>query len=93
MMFSFVILEIYFFIILIADVLFIYLICTWEPEHRKLYNRGSLFVGWFGGLLRVTRDSSVFWVLSEWVTWAEAVPAFTQGMLFRNLYILQLPEQ
>lgn len=48
MMISFVILEIYFFIILIADVLFIYLICIREPESRKLYRLGLLFVGWFG---------------------------------------------
>lgn len=48
MMISFVILEIYFFIILIADVLFIYLICIREQESRKLYRSGLLFVGWFG---------------------------------------------
>lgn len=47
MIFSFVILEIYFFIILIADVLFIYLICIREPKNRKLYRRG-LIVNWFG---------------------------------------------
>lgn len=40
MIFSFVILEIYFFIILIADVLFIYLICIREPKTRKLYRLG-----------------------------------------------------
>lgn len=45
MMFLFVILEIYFFIILIADVLFIYLICIREPENRKLYRLG-LVVRW-----------------------------------------------
>lgn len=59
MTFSFVILEIYFFIILIADVLFIYLICIREPENRKLYRLGVV-VRWFGGLLRVTHDFSVF---------------------------------
>lgn len=45
---SFVILEIYFFIILIADVLFIYLICIREPKHRKLYRLG-LVVHWVWG--------------------------------------------
>lgn len=60
MMISFVILEIYFFIILIADVLFIYLICIREPESRKLYRLGLSFVGWFAGLLRVTYDFSTF---------------------------------
>ena len=45
MTFSFLILEIYFFIILIADVLFIYLICIRDPEDRKLYRLG--FVGWW----------------------------------------------
>lgn len=59
MIFSFVILEIYFFIILIADVLFIYLICIREPKTRKLYRLG-LIVNWFGGLLCVTYDFSVF---------------------------------
>lgn len=59
MTFSFVILEIYFFIILIADVLFIYLICLREPEDRKLCRLG-LIVCWFGGLLHVTYDASVF---------------------------------
>lgn len=48
MMISFVILEIYFFIILIADMLFIYLICIREPESRKLYRLSLLFVGRFG---------------------------------------------
>lgn len=51
MMISFVILENYFFIILIADVLFIYLICIREPENRKLYRLGLLFVGWFGAFM------------------------------------------
>lgn len=45
MTFSFLILEIYFFIILIADVLFIYLICIRDPEDGKLYRLG--FVGWW----------------------------------------------
>lgn len=58
MIFSFVILEIYFFIILIADVLFIYLICIRELKHRKLY-RLSL-INWFGGPFCVTYDFFVF---------------------------------
>lgn len=41
----------------------------------------------------MTYDFSVFCILSELMTWDEAVPAFKQGMLFRNLYILQLLEQ
>lgn len=48
MMILFVILEIYFFIILIAYVLFIYLMCIREPENRKLFRLGLLFLGWFG---------------------------------------------
>lgn len=48
MMISFVILEIYFFIILIAYVLFIYLMCIREPGNRKLFRLGLLFLGWLG---------------------------------------------
>lgn len=44
MTFSFLILEIYFFIILIADVLFIYLISIRDPEDGKLYRLG--LVSW-----------------------------------------------
>lgn len=55
MIFSFVILEIYFFIILIADVLFIYLICIREPKTRKLYRLG-LIVHWFGAFQCVIDD-------------------------------------
>lgn len=40
MMILFVILEIYFFIVLIADVLFIYLIHRREPDGRRLYRLG-----------------------------------------------------
>lgn len=59
MTFSFVIFEIYFFIILIVDVLFIYLICIREFENRKLYRLGVV-VRWFGGFLRVIYDFFVF---------------------------------
>lgn len=52
---SFVILEIYFFIILIADVLFIYLICIREPKTRKLYRLG-LIVHWFGAFFQCVTD-------------------------------------
>lgn len=31
--------------------------------------------------------------LTELITWEEAVLTFKQGMPFRNLYILQLPDQ
>lgn len=62
MMISFVILEIYFFIILIADVLFIYLICMREPESRKLYRFEFVVRGSVWGLLRVTYDFSAFCV-------------------------------
>ena len=90
-MISFVILEIYFFITLIAYVLFIYLMCIREPE-----NKGFLIgfiVPWLvWGLLCVTYNLSVF-CISGLITWDEAVPAFKQGLSFRNLYILQLPEQ
>lgn len=55
MIFSFVILEIYFFIILIADVLFIYLICIREPKNRKLHRLG-LIVHWFRAFQCVTGD-------------------------------------
>lgn len=48
MIFSFVILEIYFFIILIADVLFIYLISIREPKNRRKLYRLGLIVHWFG---------------------------------------------
>lgn len=40
MMISFVILESYFFIILIANVLFIYLMCIKELEHRQFLTLG-----------------------------------------------------
>lgn len=60
---SFVILEIYFFIILIADVLFIYLICIREPKTRKLYRLG-LIVHWFGAFFQcVTDDFFMFHVI------------------------------
>lgn len=62
MIFSFVILEIYFFIILIADVLFIYLICIREPKNRKLYRLG-LIVHWFGAYLCVIDDFFMFCVI------------------------------
>lgn len=55
MIFSFVILEIYFFIILIADVLFIYLICIREPKNRKLHRLG-LIVHWFWAFQCVIDD-------------------------------------
>lgn len=61
-MFSFVILEIYFFIILIADVLFIYLICIREPEQRKLYRSGLVVHGLVWGPF--TCDSRLLCVLS-----------------------------
>lgn len=62
MIFSFVILEIYFFIILIADVLFIYLICIREPKTRKLYRLG-LIVHWFGAFQCVNDDFFMFCVI------------------------------
>lgn len=93
MMISFVILEIYFFIILIADVLFIYLICIREPENRKLYRLGLLFVGWIGAFTCDLRLLCVLYICLNQFTWDKAVPAFKQGMPFRNLYILQLPKQ
>lgn len=62
MIFSFVILEIYFFIILIADVLFIYLICIREPKTRTLYRLG-LIVHWFGAFQCVNDDFFVFCVI------------------------------
>lgn len=62
---SFVILEIYFFIILIADVLFIYLICIREPKTRKLYRLG-LIVHWFGAFFQcVTDDFFMFRLLEK----------------------------
>lgn len=61
MIFSFVILEIYFFIILIADVLFIYLICIREPKNRKLHRLG-LIVHWFGAFQCVISDFFMFCV-------------------------------
>lgn len=61
MMISFVILEIYFFIILIADVLFIYLICLREAEKRKLYR--WVYCSLVGlGPLCVTYDFSAFYI-------------------------------
>lgn len=91
-MISFVILESYFFIILIANVLFIYLMCIRELENRKLLTLG-LFACWFV-VFYVRLETSLHSVyLSELIIWDEAVPAFTQGLPFRNLYILQLPEQ
>lgn len=89
MIISFVILEIYFFIILIANVLFIYLMCIRELENRKPLTLGLLFVGLFGAFYVRLKTS----LHSELLTWDEAVLAFTQGLPFRNLYILQLPEQ
>lgn len=92
-MISFVILEIYFFIILIANMLFIYLMCIRELENRKPFTLGLLFVGWFGAFYVRLKTSLHSVYLSELITWEEAVPVFTQGLPFRNLYILQLPEQ
>lgn len=91
-MISFVILESYFFIILIANVLFIYLMCIRELENRKLLTLG-LFARWFGVFYVRLKTSLHSVYLSELIIWDEAVPAFTQGLPFRNLYILQLPEQ
>lgn len=86
MTFSFLILEIYFFIILIADVLFIYLICIRDPDSGKLYRLGFVGCG-LGGLLRVTSDFSVFSVnLSELITWHEAVPAFKRKACRKFVY-------
>lgn len=89
MIFSIVILEIYFFIILIADVLFIYLICIREPKTRKLYRLG-LIAHWFGAFQCMADDFFVVCVIVSVNDLEEAMQAFKP---FRNLYILQLLEQ
>lgn len=46
MILSFVILEVYFFIVLIADVLFIYLICIREPKTKAVQIRFNCSLVW-----------------------------------------------
>ena len=81
MIFSFVILEVYFFIILIADVLFIYLICIREPKTRKL-SRLALIIHWFGAFQCVTDDFFMFCVIVSVRDLGRSFASFLTGHAF-----------